>query len=351
MEKGYIRVLDKLGRTIETTQDWQIIPDSFDYIIFKDGNVVKAKNGRTGKIEFKDSDATSVINSVMNEINYSRVYMLKIVLKGDFTLTDTIKVPSYTILDLTQARLRLDDNVNKDMISSNGRVTHTWIVGGYLDGNKDNNISGHGINIDGYYCWIKDVWMENIAQDGIHLESTLSSSENRIEGGRIYNCNGNGIYADSYNIDGYIRDITIANCNRLIELHGGIWLTSRVIGWGSVQEGIVSYAGNFFDNIRLTGIGTHGIAYYATNNSIWTGAVINSYVTKSGYTNNGVHLETGDTYNLQNVRIVGTEIAGFENAIYGTGNVDYIIVVANNLRTNTNKTVGLGVNSVVANNT
>ena len=41
---------------------------AFDYIIFKDGDVVKAKNGRTGKIEFKDTDAASVIQSTLKAL-------------------------------------------------------------------------------------------------------------------------------------------------------------------------------------------------------------------------------------------------------------------------------------------
>ncbi|RLF64172.1 MAG: hypothetical protein DRN30_05710, partial [Thermoplasmata archaeon] len=40
--------------------------EAYDYIIFKDGDYVLAKNGRTGKIEFKDMDAVAVINNVLD---------------------------------------------------------------------------------------------------------------------------------------------------------------------------------------------------------------------------------------------------------------------------------------------
>lgn len=40
-----------------------------DYIIFKDGNYVCAKNGKTGKIEFKDTNAASVIQNTINVLD------------------------------------------------------------------------------------------------------------------------------------------------------------------------------------------------------------------------------------------------------------------------------------------
>ena len=52
-EKGYVMLLNEKGETIEMTKNYQIPPDAFDYTIFKDGDVVKAKNGRSGKVEAK----------------------------------------------------------------------------------------------------------------------------------------------------------------------------------------------------------------------------------------------------------------------------------------------------------
>ncbi|MHC1624025.1 MAG: sialidase family protein [Candidatus Methanospirareceae archaeon] len=54
-EKGYIMLLNEKGETIEMTKNYQIPPDAFDYIIYAEGNVVKAKNGRTGRIELQES--------------------------------------------------------------------------------------------------------------------------------------------------------------------------------------------------------------------------------------------------------------------------------------------------------
>jgi len=55
VEKGYIMLLNEKGETIEMTKNYQIPPDAFDYIIYAEGNVVKAKNGKSGKVELQES--------------------------------------------------------------------------------------------------------------------------------------------------------------------------------------------------------------------------------------------------------------------------------------------------------
>jgi hypothetical protein len=61
IEKGYIQVLNEKGETIEMTKNWQIPPDVVDYIVYKDGNIVKTKNTRAGKVEYEDSDLGEVL--------------------------------------------------------------------------------------------------------------------------------------------------------------------------------------------------------------------------------------------------------------------------------------------------
>lgn len=68
-EKGYIRVMDKFGRTLAVTQDWQITTDAVDYVIFKDGNIIKAKNGNSGVIEFSGNEISDVITDILNTTN------------------------------------------------------------------------------------------------------------------------------------------------------------------------------------------------------------------------------------------------------------------------------------------
>jgi len=71
----------------------------YDYIIYKEDNsdYVLAKNGRTGKIEFKDTDAASVIQSAIEQLKGTKVSGRgKIVLSsGTFKLNSSIWFPYY----------------------------------------------------------------------------------------------------------------------------------------------------------------------------------------------------------------------------------------------------------------
>jgi len=56
--------------------------EAASYIIFKDGSLVKAKNGQTGEIEFSDEDAAAVMHSVRDAMGSGVAY----VKKGTFNL-------------------------------------------------------------------------------------------------------------------------------------------------------------------------------------------------------------------------------------------------------------------------
>ena len=64
LKNEYVNLYDVHGRSLGATNEWQRVPDAFDYIIFKDGDVVKAKNGRTGKIVYNDTDWAKVVQYV-----------------------------------------------------------------------------------------------------------------------------------------------------------------------------------------------------------------------------------------------------------------------------------------------
>ena len=65
-EKPYVPLYDKWGNSIGSTRDWQVVPDAFDYVIFKDSNVVKAKNCGEGKVEFSDTDVAQVVVDIFD---------------------------------------------------------------------------------------------------------------------------------------------------------------------------------------------------------------------------------------------------------------------------------------------
>jgi len=95
--------------------------------------------------------ASPVIQQAINALTPGRMWKEKVVLKGEFTLTDGLNLPSYLVLDLTQAKIKLADNVNKTVICAENQ-TDIEVIGGEIDGNKANQSSapGHGMLFD--YC-------------------------------------------------------------------------------------------------------------------------------------------------------------------------------------------------------
>jgi len=64
--------------------------ETASYIFFKDGDLVKAKNGQTEKIEFSDEDAATVIQQVFNLANVNLIFFKN----GAYNITDTVISPT-----------------------------------------------------------------------------------------------------------------------------------------------------------------------------------------------------------------------------------------------------------------
>ena len=114
------------------------------YVVFSDRGTTYARNGRTGKIDYKGKDCAKVIQSALNSLTDGRTWKEKVVLKGNFVIDKTILVPSYTILEI-HGRIRQADNANLEALVANqhwkgwkGTNTHIDIVGGIFDSNYAN---------------------------------------------------------------------------------------------------------------------------------------------------------------------------------------------------------------------
>lgn len=89
MKDEYVNVFDKFGRSLGARNNWQITPDTVDYIIFKDGNVIKAKNGNSGVIEFSGNEISDVITDILNTTKGN----VKIFIKpGSYKVTKSIVI-------------------------------------------------------------------------------------------------------------------------------------------------------------------------------------------------------------------------------------------------------------------
>lgn len=100
----------------------------------------------TTYIESKsETDAAETLqNALDNNLTAGRTWMETLKLKGDFAFS-TITIPSFTRLDLTEARLLQKSQTNNNFIrnsdTTNGN-TNIEIVGGLIDGNRANQSAG-----------------------------------------------------------------------------------------------------------------------------------------------------------------------------------------------------------------
>ncbi|MBW2560137.1 MAG: right-handed parallel beta-helix repeat-containing protein [Deltaproteobacteria bacterium] len=118
------------------------------YVIYKVGDEIRGMNGRHGHIDVRGTDAATVINKVFALLTPGRTAKEKVVLKGSFELSGPLEIPSFTVLDLRNASLKLADGADCRMIENSDQVagnSDIEIFGGLLDGNKSNQTTGHAL--------------------------------------------------------------------------------------------------------------------------------------------------------------------------------------------------------------
>jgi len=152
-----------------------------------------------GKTRFRDTNVTAVIQSALNALTSGRTWKEKVILRGNFTIDDIIKIPSYTTLEI-QGKITLADGRNVDMFENSDQVngnSYIEINGGILDGNKANQTAGHGIHfyrVD--HSVIKEVRVVNAFNDGIRWDgpATPLQTYNKLESCEALTCGGAGFY-------------------------------------------------------------------------------------------------------------------------------------------------------------
>jgi len=162
------------------------------YIIFKKGNTIYARNGNTGKIDFYGLDASAVIQSALDALTSGRTWEEKVVMKGKFELTTSIKMPPNTILDLSQAELKLADGANSKIIENKDTTIqedNKKILFGHIDGNKANQtVANNGIVLLGRKIYIIGVEITNVKGYAIQFPySTLYSRRVFVLDNNIWN--------------------------------------------------------------------------------------------------------------------------------------------------------------------
>lgn len=168
------------------------------YQIYEDNKVAKALNVQKNSIEFQDSDHYTVIQNVLDSLPIQEKKK-RVVLKGNFVVKDTVKIPSDTIFEL-DGSITLDNNVGKVLVTQayrNTGDTNIEMIGGIYDANKDNQR--------------KDFFGEGGRNHAIEFPKIVNSSFSNII---VQNAGGDGFVLDI--------DCSYNNINKVISRNCGV---------------------------------------------------------------------------------------------------------------------------------
>jgi len=226
-----------------------------EQLVFKYGGVPYRKSGlpeSAGQIASGENNST-VINDALNTLTAERTWKEKVLLKGNFTINDVIKVPSYTALEI-QGKLTLADGVNDNMIENSDLTNgneQIEIRGGILDGNKVHQTSGHGIYFKGVTdVLVKNVAVKNVKQYGIYLMHDPQCLAFEIAGCTIESADSAGIVL-WYARHGLVLGNIIKSCPEGIR-------TDDAAGYSVINHNFIigsSYACNFVGLLETDVVG------------------------------------------------------------------------------------------------
>lgn len=171
------------------------IPHTY-YQIYEDNKIAKALNIEKNSIDFQDSDHYTVIQNVLDSLP-AEEKKKRVLLKGNFVVKDTIKIPSHTLFEL-DGSITLDNNVGKILVTQayrNTGDTNIEMIGGIYDANKDNQ------------C--KDHFGEGGRNHAIEFPKVVNSSFTDII---IQNAGGDGFVLDTYCNNNNIENLLSRNC-------------------------------------------------------------------------------------------------------------------------------------------
>lgn len=191
------------GNTI-AFNDWNIMVSgiqhhNYNYVIYNEGGLTHSKKSDSGDIVYSDTNAASVINHTLADMNNSGGTCF--IRTGEYKITETIVISgSWTRLigDGNMTKLYLDDSVDDDIIKTRNTGTSNLIkvevADMWLSGNKDNQTAGHGVHVTMYNGYIHDMYIKECKDHGIFHEGGGTSNDDcYFYRNNIINCDGDGI--------------------------------------------------------------------------------------------------------------------------------------------------------------
>jgi len=246
----FVRIIDPSGKTLRNDL-YNSPPDAASYIIFKDRGLVKAKNGRTGQIEFSGTDASQVIQSAIDALPNGGKILIK---DGIYVIKSSIRILNNNVQlwgESWNTILRRDSSLDDSIIwvgkyEEQARVDNVVVANIQLDGNKGaggietpvkcKGVCFHsgaaagktwanpelfGWNNVAYRIYAHDCGSEGISFDyQIGAKCIECRAENndwfdiavyKTKWADVRGCITNGGVEGGYNLDG-LRESTVANC-------------------------------------------------------------------------------------------------------------------------------------------
>jgi len=163
---------------------WDYIVIQPSYVIFKRGNVILAKNGETGEIEFSGTDAATVIQSAIDALGTQGG---KIFVKaGTYEIDKSINITKDKVVLQGEGHntiIKLKDAVNTYMALIHVKANHVLIANLQVDGNKANQTVGNQTGI--YFEGTSDSHLTGNHVRGVYVHDTRYVGANKIMGAGI----------------------------------------------------------------------------------------------------------------------------------------------------------------------
>lgn len=188
---------------------------------------------------------------------------------GDFTIDQTISLPSRTRLDLSDASLTLAAGANTDMITNSDHEEGNElieVVGGVVDGNQAEQGAGESYGIRFFRAddlLIRDLVVENCRTDGIHISGKGRHTRNLRMSNVYSRGNGRMGVAIMWAMRSVVVENLIINDNRGLGLRSdhseGSYTNVTADGNGGHGIFIRNVFGNTYTNLTASRNGEAGI--------------------------------------------------------------------------------------------
>lgn len=282
------------------TQTLSRAPPTF--IITRSGTNYYVWYGANSTLAFQGTDAGVTINNALGNLTSGRTWKQDVMIIGNYTGIDTtINIPSFTVLDLTQAYFSLAPSTTISLFNMTS-TTNVDIYGGVLNGNRYSQTPPAGGSNNQLIFEYSTEWCSiygtTFYYSGNSAVVFLGISYNDL----VQNCMINDTYNDGVNVGSGCHDIRVIDNCFYYDGHVSIVLTTcchctvadntaEYFGWRVSFDGIAVFQGAFENtvtgNVMCYGNSSDGIYCDGAHNTITANVCDNE--SGSGF---GIHLYT-----------------------------------------------------------